>query len=203
MILLIGLSTRTTGLKRLITVLGLFLLLSLSVQQSVKAGNLITDKYDEDFKAAAIFLPVGTDWRLLKAQCYQESRLNPLAVSPVGAMGLCQFMPLTAKEMQKRHHGLTDFWLPEVSIRAAGLYMARMNRFWSSPRPPMDRYMLALASYNAGAGNIHKAQKTCKMEVLYTPIIRCLPMVTGHHSKETIDYVERIIKEWYVVILFS
>jgi len=177
--------------------------LLLSVWQSVNAGSLITSGYDREFKNAAMFLPLGTDWRLLKAQCYQESRLNPLAVSPVGAMGLCQFMPNTAREMQERHHELTDFWLPEVSIRAAGLYMARMNKFWSSPREPMDRYMLALASYNAGAGNIHKAQKKCDTPIPYAPIIACLPQVTGHHSKETIDYVQKIVGKWYVLILFE
>ncbi len=183
--------------------LGLFLLPLLLVQPSAKAGNLISNEYDAEFKNAAKFLPVGTDWRYLKAQCYQESRLNPLAVSPVGAMGLCQFMPATARDMQARHQELKDFWLPEVSIRAAGLYMAQMNRFWSSPRSQSDRYKLALASYNAGAGNILKAQKVSGGESGYDDIIKHLPEVTGHHSEETIDYVQKITEVWYVQIIFQ
>lgn len=184
-------------------VVGLFLLALLLGLQSVNAGSIISNKYDAEFKDATTFLPLGTDWRLLKAQCYQESRLNPLALSPVGAMGLCQFMPNTAREMQERHRELTDFWLPDVSIRASGLYMARMIKFWSSPRGQMDRYMLALASYNAGAGNIHKAQKKCGTPIPYKYIMACLPMVTGDHSKETIDYVQKIIGKWYVILLFN
>lgn len=178
-------------------------LLSLLLALSVNAGSLIPSKYDEYFKESLIFLPVGTDWRLLKAQCYQESRLNPLAVSPVGATGLCQFMPATIKDMQSRYSGLNNFWLPEVSIRASALYMNQLNKYWSSPRPTMDRYMLALASYNAGAGNVTKAQKKCNGNVLYNEIIKCLPLVTGKHSKETINYVELIVGKYYVALLFS
>jgi membrane-bound lytic murein transglycosylase MltF len=173
------------------------------VQLSANAGSLITSKYDEYFKDSAIFLPVGTDWRLLKAQCFQESSLNPLAQSPVGAMGLCQFMPLTAKDMKARHPGLNNFWLPETSIRASALYMNQMNKFWSSPRSDTDRYMLALASYNAGAGHLVKAQKLCGMGVKYSEIINCLPSVTGRHSEETIGYVKNIIGKWYVYLLFN
>jgi len=184
-------------------VLGLFLSLSLSLAQLANAGNIISTEYDREFKDAAKSLPFGIDWRYLKAQCFQESRLNPLAVSPVGAMGLCQFMPATAREMQARHQGLKDFWLPEVSIRAAGLYMGQLNKFWSSPRSQADRYKLALASYNAGAGNLLKAQKLSGNMSGYDDIIKHLPNVTGHHSKETIDYVKKITEVWYVQIIFQ
>lgn len=181
---------------------GLVLLLLLQVQL-VSAGGLISSEYDKAFKNAAIFLPLGTDWRLLKAQCYQESRLNPFAVSPVGAYGLCQFMPNTAREMKRKHPELSNFWLPETSVIAAARYMNQMNKFWSSPRSKVDRYMLALASYNAGAGNIHKAQKKCGMPTPYAPVIKCLPDVTGKHSKETITYVKKILGKWYVYLLFD
>lgn len=177
--------------------------LLLSVLPSASAGSLITSKYDNDFKSAAIFLPLGTDWRLLKAQCYQESRLKPRARSHVGAIGLCQFMPATAREMTNKHPELINFWLPKVSIRAAALYMRQMNNFWSAPRPQMDRYMLALASYNAGAGNIYKAQKLSGMKSSYPDIIAELPKVTGRHSKETSDYVRKIVGKWYVIIIFN
>ena len=177
-------------------------LLLLLVVPSADTASIISSKYDKYFKDASIFLPVGTDWRLLKAQCYQESRLNPLAVSPVGAIGLCQFMPNTAKEMKSKYPELNNFWLPEVSIIAASRYMNQMNNFWSSPREKIDRWMLATASYNAGAGNIHKAQKLCGSPIPYKKIIACLPDVTGQHSKETLTYVDYIIKRWYMSLLF-
>lgn len=139
---------------------------------------------------------------MLKAQCYQESRLNPLARSPVGAYGLCQFMPGTAKDVGRVLDSHPDeFWLPEVSIRAAGYYMGKLNLSWKSPRPQADRYKLALASYNAGAGHLIKAQKLCGGVKLYDEIIECLPLVTGKHSRETIDYTVKITKKWYPMML--
>lgn len=161
------------------------------------SASLYPDQYDKQFKRAAIHLPAGTDWRLLKAQCYQESRLKKHAVSPVGAMGLCQFMPATWGDMQKRYPNLTDPFLPIHSIRAAAIYMRDLNNFWSSRRPQTDRYKLALASYNAGAGNIHKSQKKCGNLILYNEIIKCLPQITGRHSEETINYVQLIYYKWY------
>ena len=150
------------------------------------------------------FLPVGTDHRLLISQCYQESRLDPFAVSPVGARGLCQFMPGTWREVVD-NIGLSpdDVWLPEASIRAAGYYMGKLHRTWSAPRPAMDRYMISTASYNCGAGNMIKAQKLCGGKNLYKEIIPCLPDVTGRHSKETITYVRNIFTRWYPALLFD
>ena len=167
------------------------------------SGSLFPDKYDDQFKRAAVHLPIGTDWRLLKAQCYQESRLRPLARSPVGAMGLCQFMPGTWSDMQRRYPDLTDPWLPIQSIRAAAIYMNDLHRGWSSPRPAPDRYMLALASYNAGFGNLLSAQKLCNGAALYAPIVECLPQVTGKHADETTGYVRNIISRWYPAMLLG
>ena len=113
-------------------------------------------------------------------------------------MGLCQFMPGTWSDMQRRYPELTDPWLPIQSIRAAAIYMRDLNRQWSSPRPQADRYMLALASYNAGLGHILNAQRRCDMAVLYAEVVPpCLPGVTGHHSAETIGYVELIVGRWW------
>lgn len=162
------------------------------------SASLYPDTYDKEFKRAALHLPAGTDWRLLKAQCWQESRLKRNAVSPVGAMGLCQFMPGTWQDMQAAYPELSDPWLPVQSIRAAALYMRRLNATWSSPRPQTDRYMLTLASYNAGLGHIINAQRACNMRLLYDDIVPpCLPGITGHHSRETISYVDLIVNKWW------
>lgn len=140
----------------------------------------------------------------MKAQCYQESRLIPLAKSPVGAYGLCQFMPGTAQDVGRVLKADPEqFWLPEVSIRAAGYYMGRLTYNWKAPRPPLDRHKLALASYNAGAGHLIKAQKLCGGPRLYDEIIPCLPQVTGHHSKETIGYTKNIVERWYPRLLLE
>jgi len=141
---------------------------------------------------------------MLKSQCYQESKLDPLARSPVGAYGLCQFMPGTARDVGSKLNASPDaFWLPEVSIRAAGFYMGKLIQSWKSPRPPLDRHKLALGSYNAGIGHLLKAQRLCDNAKLYDDIIACLPMVTGHHSKETIGYTKNIVDRWYPMMLVN
>jgi len=166
------------------------------------SASLFPDKYDKTFKEAAVLLPMGTDWRLLKAQCYQESLLQPRARSPVGAMGLCQFMPGTWKEAV-RSTNVSNVWNPHQSIWAAAWYMSKLNKTWSAPRPAMDRWMLAAASYNAGAGHLIKAQRLCGGKNLYKEIVPCLPRVTGHHSKETMGYVDKIMRKWWPAMLLD
>lgn len=140
----------------------------------------------------------GVDWRLLKAQCWQESRLRYDAVSPVGAMGLCQFMPGTWKGVSRRlgFGPDTSAFAPSLSIEAAGYYMASLRGQWRSPRPEWDRHSLSMASYNAGLGHLLNAQKKCGGGNLYPTIIKCLPDVTGRHSVETINYVRLIWVYW-------
>jgi len=187
----------------LLTTVSVFLLcVSLS---GLCSADPIPDDFDQHFEDATdVFLPPGTDPLLLKAQCYTESRLDPLAVSPVGAKGLCQFLDGTWGDATAALDVTAeDVWLPEASIRAAAWYMGKLHRTWSAPRPAMDRYMLAAASYNAGAGNIIEAQRLCDGQTRYRDVIPCLHCVTGHHSKETIGYVRAIVTRWYPALIFG
>lgn len=130
--------------------------------------------------------------------------MRPHVTSPAGAYGLCQFMPGTARDIGSRIGATPEqFWLPEVSIRAAGAYMAQMRHTWRAERPDMDRTMLALASYNAGAGHLIRSQSLCGGGMLYAEIIQCLPKVTGRHSDETISYVRNIVTRWWPQMLFG
>ena len=158
------------------------------------------DRYDRHIRAAAhTYLP-GVDWRLWKAQLYQESLLKPDAVSPVGAAGLAQFMPATWREVVRgtRYEGVAPT-VAEAAIDRGAYYMARLRRGWSSRRPEEDRLKLAQASYNAGFGSLLKAQRKCGNRAEYRAIMACLPQVTGHHSKETTTYVRRIWK-WFAAM---
>ena len=165
--------------------------------------SVFSNRYDQEFIKSAFYLPVGTDWRLLKAQCFQESSLNPFAESHAGAMGLCQFLPGTWKDIQKRYPTLANPYDPKQSIMAAAVYMGDLNRGWSFPRPAMDRYMLALASYNAGFGNILKAQKAADDALTYPDIISKLPQITGRHSQETTEYVHKIVRVHWLRMMFK
>jgi len=109
-------------------------------------------------------------------------------------------MPATWAEVSKAMgRGLVDRRLAEPSIQAGAFYMARLRRSWSAERPEDDRHQLALASYNAGLGNILRAQQRCGQgrpdpPVLYAPIMACLPAITGHHAKETLGYAPAIYR---------
>jgi len=153
------------------------------------------NQYDDLIFKSATHKALPYDWRLWKAQVRQESQFNPLVCSPVGALGLAQFMPKTWTEWSKKagYEGCdpTD---PEASVMSGALYMRYLWGEWSSPRPEMDRICLAMASYNAGLGSILKAQKLADMAKNYKDIIAKLHEVTGNkNAHETITYVKRIL----------
>lgn len=134
---------------------------------------------------------------ILKAQLYQESRLDPHTVSYVGAEGLGQFMPDTWAEVSDElGFDEVSVYSPAQNIEATAYYMAGRLNVWKSPRAMSDRLSLAWACYNAGCGWILKAQKLCGDPASYKDIIKCLPQVTGSHSTETKNYVQRIWRYW-------
>ena len=79
---------------------------------------------------------------LLAAQLYQESKFNPFARSPVGAQGIAQFMPDTA-----RSYGLGNPFDASAAIDAQAHMMRDLLRQFGSVR-------LALAAYNAGPARV-------------------------------------------------
>lgn len=177
---------------------GLALVSSLLLSSEADARSKFTDRYDSLIESAVSrWWPRHADPLWWKAQLFQESRLDPSAVSPVGAAGLAQFMPGTWAEVS-RELGLGQIspHMVKPAINAGAYYMRKLAKGWSAPRPETDRWDLARASYNAGFGNILKAQKTCGNPNGYADIMFCLHMVTGHHSRETHTYVARIHR-WY------
>jgi len=95
----------------------------------------------------------GFDWRLIAAQAYQESRLDPAARSRSGAIGLMQLLPSTAKDM-----GFDDISNPEANLEAGIRYMAWLrDKYFSDPAlPEAVRVDFALAAYNAGPGRVRR-----------------------------------------------
>jgi soluble lytic murein transglycosylase-like protein len=99
-------------------------------------SDLWRSRYDSLFKCYGDLY--GVRWELLKAQGIAESDLNPYAVSPVGALGLMQFMLPTWVSW-----GLGDRTNPEASIEAAAKYMQNLIKRFGDEK-------LALAAYNGG-----------------------------------------------------
>jgi len=156
----------------------------------------IPGTYDQHIKASTNTHLAGVDWLLLKAQFYQESLLDPRAKSPAGAMGIAQFMPATWRETCDLlgWPQSADPFDPVLSIEAGCHYMRRMRASWAGCEP-LDQHKLALASYNAGIGNIRKATREAG-SYKADPVLAALPRVTGKHARETQTYVRRVY-EWY------
>jgi membrane-bound lytic murein transglycosylase F len=109
--------------------------------------------YDSLLKLQAPRL--GWDWRLLGSQMYQESRFDPNAKSWVGARGLMQLMPATARQF-----GVRAITNPAQNIEGGVRYLAWLEKFWAKRlEDPAERLKFMLASYNAGAGHVEDAQR--------------------------------------------
>ena len=153
----------------------------------------VSDRFDRHFRRGVRrYWPIAhqADWCWFKSQCHTESHLRPEAESPAGAVGLCQLMPAAWSESTRRPQlGRRH---PAANVEAGAIYMARMLRMWYAPRTAACRRELAQASYNAGAGHIIESQKRSGGKRCWPEIQPHLITVTGRHSKETTDYVERI-----------
>lgn len=97
------------------------------------------------------------DWRLIVAQILQESRFEESSISHMGAKGLMQIMPGTAREIRKEI-GLKNIPRNPKSNIIGGIYhLAKQIRYFPQGTPE-ERLKLALAAYNCGAGHVFDAQ---------------------------------------------
>ncbi len=80
-----------------------------------------------------------------------ESGLNPRAISPMGAAGLWQFMPQTAKNSGLEVNSLIDERFDPIKATDAAC------RFLKSLYGIYGDWHLAIAAYNCGPGNVNKA----------------------------------------------
>ena len=164
---------------------------------SAEAHHRDSRKYDQAFaKYQHRYAPaeIKREWLLLKAQAIVESGLRPDAVSPAGAQGLLQFMPLTWREWGD---GSPTPLSAKASIKAGARYMRWQWNNWSGRvRTKECQQALALAGYNAGIKHILKAQMLANDALCFDEIKSKLPEVTGHNSVETINYTVRNEREY-------
>lgn len=93
------------------------------------------------------------DWRLLAAIAYQESHLNPDAVSPTGVEGLMMLTEATAETFK-----VTDRTDPKQSIIGAIRFLKFLEKRIPEEISMPDRLSFILASYNVGLGHVFDAR---------------------------------------------
>ena len=172
-----------------------------------RAGGVISH-YDGFFQRYAS--TIRWDWRLLAAQCYQESTFDPKARSWAGACGLMQIMPGTADHLGLLRANIYD---PEQNIAAAVRYLAELERNFSDIREHSERTKFVLAAYNGGHFHIRDAMALARKngrnanswrEVesfvlgLSQPQYYNDPVVKNGYMRgsETVDYVRKIHERW-------
>lgn len=190
-----------------------YLLSSRSVKRRVFAPMLdrkggVISHYD------ALFMeyckPIRWDWRLMAAQCYQESTFDPKAVSWAGAKGLMQIMPATADHLGLPRNQVFD---PEKSIAAAAKFLGELEQTFSDISDRRERTNYVLAAYNGGSHHIRDAMALCRRDgrndhqwsnvseyvlKLAQPEYYNDPVVKYGYMRgsETADYVSKIQQRW-------
>lgn len=189
-----------------------FLLSARSIRRHVYSPMLdrshgVISKYDQYFQMYASQARI--DWRLMAAQCYQESCFDPNAKSWAGACGLMQIMPATAD-----HLGLarSEMFNPEANIAASARYLAELGAHFSDV-PVQERVFFQLASYNGGFFHIRDAMRLAEkygrnphrwddvaeyILKLRDPQYYNDPVVRNGYMRggETVQYVGRIRDRW-------
>jgi soluble lytic murein transglycosylase-like protein/Tfp pilus assembly protein PilF len=126
--------------------------------------------YGDQIRACA--RETGLPGHIIAGIIRQESAFDPRATSPVGARGLMQLMPETAREVSRKvgvPYAPERLYQPDVSVRLGAVYFREL----------LDRFdgnvELALASYNGGPNRIQRLWKE-----------------SGHADAELADFVETL-----------
>lgn len=175
----------------------------------LNAEGGIISKYDHLFKR---YSPIARwDWRLMAAQCYQESGFDNKAFSWAGAKGLMQIMPQTAEHLGLQEDEIYD---PEQNIYAAARYIAELNNHFRDIRNPVEKQFFVMASYNGGYFHIRDAMRLTEKhgknkykwndvaesvlhlqeKEYYTDEVVKYGYMRGY---ETVNYVNKIRDRWH------
>lgn len=115
----------------------------------------------------------------------QESAFSPVAKSPVGATGLMQLMPATAREVAQRNGiGFSQDKLtqPDYNILLGSSYLKSVYQRFS------DNRVLASAAYNAGPGRVRQWLGNMPADAVAADVwIESIPFT------ETRNYVQNVL----------
>ena len=124
---------------------------NISEKERAKFKNLVTlfHKYADKY---------SFDWLMLAALSYQESGLDQSKKSHVGAIGIMQVMPATAKDPNIAVPNIQQL---ENNIHAGSKYLRFItDRYFMNPGvDTLNRHLFAFASYNAGPARCEKVTR--------------------------------------------
>jgi soluble lytic murein transglycosylase-like protein len=154
-------------------------------RQSNVPGEILRAYYPLEYadtiraQARAHGLPAA----LVAAIIRQESAFDPRATSPVGARGLMQLMPATAKETARhldRHYSPEALYDPELSIELGSAYLGKLLDSFDG------NVELAVAGYNGGPSRIRRLWNE-------DPDAELDDFVENLYLDESRDYVKRVL----------
>jgi soluble lytic murein transglycosylase len=131
----------------------------------------------------------GELWSLAHGISRQESSFDPYAVSYAGARGMMQLMVGTAREQAgKIGVGFDSYRLisdPSYNVMIGSSYFQRMLNIWGGNVP------LAVASYNAGSGNVGRWVRQYGDPRNQVDVLKWIEAIP---YSETRAYVQRVIE---------
>lgn len=170
---------------------------------SLLVGKTARETNNPDYFAASFPLLTvpsehASSWTMIHAITRQESQFDRQATSPVGARGLMQLMPGTARETAPSAGVSYDYSMlvdPQTNIRLGSTYFSKMMDYYGGS------YVLAVAAYNAGPGNVNKWLRANGDPRL--PGTDVLQWIEAIPLSETRNYVQRVLENAVVYDLIN
>ncbi|MGI9374548.1 MAG: lytic transglycosylase domain-containing protein [Tsuneonella suprasediminis] len=141
----------------------------LAVADTARQAQVVPQTYAA--KVAELSRRFDLSPALIEALVWQESRWRSDAVSPVGARGLAQLMPGTARQMGVNPHD------PFANLEGGARYL----------REQLDRFdgdlEKALAAYNAGPGRVTAANGIPRIRETQQYVAAIMGRLSNHSRK--------------------
>lgn len=179
--------------------------------RETEAEKCIISPFDNMFKEVGAQCDV--DWVLLSAIASAESEFNPNAISPAGALGIMQVMPVVARNLGYERDSLFN---PRICAEVAAILLHENNDMLSLSQSidKTERLNFILACYNAGYSRISDARRLARyheedankwsvveeyLTLLAEPEFAEHEVVRSgafHGSAETRAYVKRVMRRY-------
>ncbi|MFC1680702.1 transglycosylase SLT domain-containing protein [Pseudomonadota bacterium] len=166
-------------------------------EQQIERLNRTIDHFQKYAEAYSF------DWLMLAAMGYQESGLDQSKRSSVGAVGVMQMLPSTARDPNV---GIEDIHVMEHNIHAGTKYLRFLrDRYFSvDDISELDQTLFAFASYNAGPARINGLREEAEDKGLDPDVwFGNVEVIAARRiGAETVNYVSNIFKYYVVYRLY-